>query len=212
MIRLFCVLAAFLSMVTVAWAEDAPVPAPAKAFIYKLQASDIVIGENKAPVTIVEYASLSCPHCAHFYTESLPELKKKYIDTGKAKLVYRDYPINAAALDGAKLLQCVDKERRHTFLTVLFTTQSKWAYDANYKDSLANIAALGGIDRSKFDACMADKAIEKSVLQTAKVAQDDYKLNSTPSFFINGAPYTGDRGVEPMSKAIEETLAKDTKK
>jgi protein-disulfide isomerase len=160
----------------------------------------------------VEYASLSCPHCSHFYVTALPELTKKYIDTGEVKLVYRNYPLNDPALKAAELVECSEADRRHAFIKVLFTTQMIWAYDTNYRDALANIAVLGGIDRLKFESCMNDKAIEKKVVAVAKEAADDYKINSTPTFFINGTQYKGDHDVPSLSKVIDAALAQNAKK
>jgi len=212
MIRVLTVAAALFIAVP-AWADDAvPPPAPAKPFVYTAKASDIVIGKNDAPVTVVEYASLSCPHCAHFFTQVLPDLTTKYIDTGKIRMVYRDYPLNEPALKAAELVQCADKDRRHDFLNVLFKTQGKWAYDANFRESLANIALLGGMERAQFNACLDDKEREKSVVAVAKEAQDDYKVSSTPTFYINGNVQQGDAGLEALSKTIDDALAKTVKK
>lgn len=222
MIRILPALTLMLFVSAAAYSADAPtptpnatpavapvpaLPAPAKPFVYKPADMDIVTGKDSAPVVLVEYASLSCPHCAHFFTTVLPELTTKYIDTGKVKLVYRHYPLNDPALKAAELVQCAEPDRRHTFVKVLFTTQMKWAYDASYRDSLSNIAALGGMDRLKFESCMNDKSIEKSVLSVAKEASDDYKINSTPSFFINNKPYKDNHDVASMSKAIDAALA-----
>ncbi len=182
-----------------------------KPFIYTPKPSDVVIGKKDVPVVIVEYASLSCPHCGHFYTNVLPDLTKKYIDSGKAKLVYRDYPLNAPAMSAAKLVQCADPDRRHAFIKVLFTTQQKWVIDPG-KESLAGIAALGGIDRPAFNKCMEDKAIEKTIYTVAKEAQDDYKVNSTPTFFINGKMKSGDHDLQSMSDMIDKALADSAKK
>ena len=174
----------------------------------------MVTGKADAPVTIVEYASLSCPHCADFYVHTLPELTKKYIDTGKVKLVYRDYPLNEPALKGAELVQCADPDRREAYVKVLFTTQLKWAYDAGYRDALSNIAVLGGMDRLQFEACMNNKAVEKIVLNVAKEAQDDYRVTSTPTFFINGElEYKGDHDVASLWRMVDNAaLATEKKK
>jgi len=188
-----------------------PIPAPAKPFVYTPQPSDIVIGKTEAPVTIVEYASLSCPHCAHFFTEVLPQLSTKYIDTGKVKLVYRHFPLNKPALEAAKLVQCAEPDRRHTFLKVLFSTQSKWAFDVNSEQSLGNIGAVGGVTPEQFKACLSDPALEKTILQVTQQAADDYKVSSTPTFFINGQLETGDHGFETMSASIDKALAASKK-
>lgn len=185
---------------------------PQKAFEYVAKPSDLVMGEDKAPVTVVEYASLSCPHCAHFYSKVFVDIKKKYIDTGKVRFVYRNYPLNESALRAAQMVECADPERRHAFVKVLFATQDKWAFDIAFKDNLANIAALGGMDRKAFDACMSNKDVEATVLEVAKEAQDVYKISSTPTFFINGEQEKGDLGLESMSKSIDAALAKAGKK
>jgi protein-disulfide isomerase len=223
MIRITAALAAFFLAVP-AIADDAPAPAPApaaqapvaqapaKPFVYTPKPTDIVIGKEKAPVVIVEYASLSCPHCAHFFVNSLPTLTTRYIDTGKAKLLYRHYPLNEPALKAAELVQCADPDRRHAFLDVLFSTQGKWAYDANFKESLATTAVLGGIARAKFDACMNDKELEKSILEVTTEAQDDFKVSSTPTFFINNKKEEGDHSAESLGKEIDSALAKTAKK
>ncbi len=161
-----------------------PVGVPTPSFSYAPRPTDTVIGKASAPVTIVEYASLSCPHCAHFYTQVLPEISKRYIDTGKAKLIYRDYPLNNPAMKAAELIQCADKDQRPAFLKVLYATQAKWLFDTNPEQALRNIAALGGVDNVRFDACMKDKSIEKAVLETAKEAEAKYHVNSTPTLYI----------------------------
>lgn len=198
------------------YAADAPPPAKAetaaKPFIYIQKPYDVMIGKPSAPVTIVEYASLSCPHCAHFYNEILPVINKKYIETGKVRLVYRDYPLNNPAIKAAEVVQCVEKERRHEFLSVLFKMQVQWAFTASYLDALSNIAALGGLEKAKFDKCINDPTMENNIIAVEKEASDEYKVNSTPSFFINGTAYKGYHDVENMSKAIEDALASPAKK
>jgi protein-disulfide isomerase len=178
-----------------------------KKFIYVPKPYDVVIGKEKAPVTIVEYASLSCPHCAHFFNNILPTIEQKYIDTGKAKLVYRNYPLNKPALDAALLVNCAEKGQRHQFISVLFKLQNNWAYSPTYMDGLTNIALLGGLDKAKFDACMNDTAMQKEITEVEKEAADDFKINSTPTFFINGTIQQGVADADTMGKAIEQALA-----
>ncbi len=210
---------ALLSVTSVSSADEAKKApdkaaeeAPAKIFIYVPKASDIVIGQDNAPLTVLEYASLSCPHCAHFFMDTLPKLDAKYIKTGKVRLVYRDYPLNSSALKGAMLLQCVDKDRRHEFLTVLFKMQDKWAFGANYIEALSNIAAFGGFERARFNQCIDNKKVEEAALQVAKEASDIYKIEGTPTFFINGTKMKGETDIDGLSKVIDAALAAQTKK
>lgn len=192
---------------TAVMAQGAPkAEAPAKPFTYVPQLYDITIGKKNAPVTLVEYASLSCPHCAHFYNDILPEFSAKYIDTGKVRLVYRHYPLNAPALKAATLVECADKDRQHDFLTVLFKMQDKWAYVPTYMDSLANIAALGGIGKERFDACMNDKSIEKTIVSGEQEASTVYKVNSTPTFFVVGSGAAGTSDPDVMKKSVDAAL------
>lgn len=199
--------------VTPADAPPAMAAPESKPFVYRPKMSDVVIGKAEAPVTMVEYASLSCPHCSHFYTTVLPQLTNKYIDSGKVKLIYRNYPLNDPALKAAELVQCAEPDRREAFVKVLFTTQTKWAYDmVGYRDALGNIAVLGGFDRLQFEACMNNKDIEKTILDVAKEAADDYHVTSTPTFYINGVEARGDHDFLSMSKLIDAAIEKQAKK
>lgn len=223
--RAYFAIAALL-VSTPAWAiEQAPAPAapapaaaekkaeaPAKHFIYVPKPTDIIIGKATAPVTIVEYASLSCPHCAHFYNDTLPKLKEQYIDTGKVMLVYRDYPLNPSALQASLLVQCAEKDRREDFVRVLFKTQDKWAFGTDVKEALANIAVLGGVDRTKFDRCLVNNDLQKSLVAVEKEASDDFKVGGTPTFFINGEEQKGDHNLATMGVVIDGVLAKIAKK
>lgn len=165
----------------------AAVPAPALDLsALNAKDTDIALGDEKAPVTIVEYASLSCPHCAKFHTETLPVLKEKYIDTGKVRFIFRNFPLNAPALRGAMLTHCVPKGDAHTFLKVLFEQQSTWAFDKDFTELLGKIARLGGVSHEDFAACMKNEALENQLLALKKEAIEKLQVHSTPTFFING--------------------------
>ena len=170
--------------------------------------SDIILGDANAPVTIVEYASLSCSHCAHFHETVLPDLQKQFITTGKVRLVLRHFPLNAPALKGAELVECAgrDGKERASFAKVLFDMQSKWAFDENYVNNLKQIASVGGIDSAAFDSCMADKALEDEILNDRKEAQEKLAVDSTPMFFINNVKFEGERTPEAFAKAINAEI------
>lgn len=172
------------------------------------EAGELLYGDPKAPVVIVEYASLSCGHCAEFYTKTLPELKTRYLDTGKALLVYRHFPLNAPALKAAQLVACVDEKSKPKFIETLFKTQSNWAFDAAFEDRLKAIARVGGMSEAAFQTCMSDKAIEKKVLDSRLAASKELGVTGTPTFFVGGRK-ADDISLSGLSKEIEKTLPKN---
>jgi protein-disulfide isomerase len=210
-------LCASLSVSAVMAAPDATKPtAPepelgqklTKSEVLSIRPYDIIMGKEDAPVTIFEYSSLSCPHCASFHNDVLPELKTKYIDTGKVKLVARNFPTNPPALSGSMLTMCVDKEQYYPFLKVLFRMQDKWAFSLDHKDNLKKIASVGGVSHEDFDACMANAYIEKKVLGIRRDAEQHLDIQATPSFFINNEVIQGAGTIEGFSEIIDKQLAK----
>ena len=182
--------------------DNTPAASP-DASIFKSQSGDIVLGKTEAPVTLIEYASLSCPHCAHFHQEILPELKKQYIETGKAKLYFRHFPLNAPALRAAQLVECADPGQREKFLDVLFELQAQWATGDDYQDKLKQIAGVGGIDSARFDACMNNKSLENRIVATRQKGTDEAKVDATPTLFINGVKFQGGPDIDAIGKAID---------
>lgn len=170
--------------------------------------TDIILGDSNALVTVVEYNSLSCTHCAHFHADVLPALQKQFITTGKVKLVLRHFPLNEPALKAAEIVECAGLNGldRANFMKVFFNLQQQWAFGESFTQDLKQIALVGGIDSAAFDSCMGDKTLETRILQGRKDAGDVLGVNSTPSFFINGARYTGAPSVEGLSQAISAAL------
>lgn len=178
--------------------KDAPLP------------GDYVMGAVGAPVVMVEYVSMSCPHCAHFSNAVLPEIQKKYIDTGKLRYVLRQFPLNEPALKGTELLDCVgeqDKDKYFVFAKVLFDAQNKWAFDGNYMAGLETIATVGGMSKEQFQNCLGSTDREMKVLKAKQTANDELKIPHTPYMFIGGEAYEGERSIEAVSKFIDEKLA-----
>lgn len=173
-----------------------------------LTPNDVIQGERSAPVTIIEYSSLSCPHCAAFHEKVLPALKEKYIDTGKAVFTNRQFPLNAPALRAAMLTKCVGPEREATFTGVLFDMQETWAFSEDYEDQLKKLSAVGGVTPEEFDACMKNSEIENALLEGRQQASDILKVASTPTFFINGEEVKGTLSVERFEELIDSALAK----
>lgn len=207
----------FNAMKEVNAAESAPVSAqqpgenPAanlpKQEFPTLREDDYVLGEATAPVTMFEYASLSCSHCAHFHNDILPKLKEKYIDTGKLRLVFRHFPLNEPALHAAQMTLCAPRDKFFTYLKVLFSQQDKWAFtESTYIDNIATIAQVGGMSREKFDACMADTGLQISLANERKYATDTLKIQSTPTFYIGEKAIEGARGIEDFEAVINPLL------
>lgn len=167
---------------------------------------DKILGDPNAPVTMIEYASLTCPHCADFHNDVLPQIKKAYIETGKLKLVYRDFPLNQAALRGAQLTHCVAPQNYFGMLELLFRNQESWAFTADPVGELEKLGATAGIDAAKFEACINDKPMTEGIIARAQEGQDKYGVSSTPYFFINGRKISGAQPFEDFDKVIQDAL------
>lgn len=175
---------------------------------------DFVMGNRKAPIVLVEYASMTCPHCAHFSNTVLPVLEEKYIKAGKLAYILRQFPLNEPALDAAELLDCVgtqDEKKYFVFARVLFDAQSKWAFDSNYVTGLETIANVGGLTKSQFQNCINNTERELKILKAKKLANDEVQVPHTPYIFIDGEAYEGERTPEEVSKFIDAKLAKKGK-
>ena len=173
-----------------------------------LSKDDRILGNPDAPITIIEYASLTCPHCAHFANEVLPELKKKWIDTGKVKLVLRDYPLDEPALRAAMIARCAPPDRFYAYVDTFFGAQEKWVTARDYRDALARLVKLGGMSQEEFDKCLKNTALENKIVEGRLIASKELDVNSTPTFFINGSKFTGAPTVEEFDKVLSGLSAK----
>jgi protein-disulfide isomerase len=170
---------------------------------------DHVLGRDDAPVTIIEYASMTCSHCAHFATQILPEVKKRLIDTGKARLIFRDFPLDNFALKASMMTRCAPDNKYFNLVEVVFSNQERWTKAKDPMESLAQLGSLAGIDAEKFKSCTENKALETALLGGLQKAQTDYRIQSTPTFIFNeGAEqFSGAQEIEKF----EETVNKLTK-
>lgn len=175
---------------------------PARAASYAEQA----LGVEGAPVTVIEYASMTCPHCAAFHAETFPKLKTEYIDTGKVRLVFRDFPLDGTALLGAAVAQCAGPERYFGFVEVLFETQRVWATAADPKAALVKIGRLGGLDEATVRGCMEDEALLEAIVRSRTVGEQTYAVDSTPTLIINEKKHEGSAEFDNVSAAIERLL------
>jgi protein-disulfide isomerase len=178
---------------------------PINSPLAQAQADDLVEGDPKAPITMIEYSSLSCPHCARFQKDVLPQIKKDFIDTGKVKLIQRDFPLNKPAVQAAQLAHCAGPMRFFPLVDVLFKTQDQWLTE-DAVEKLATIAATAGMDRPTFDACLANKDIEAQIVATRKAGEDAFGINATPTFIINGVKREGEQTYDDL-KALFAKLA-----
>lgn len=166
---------------------------------------DMQLGKDDAPVTIVEYASMTCPHCAHFDVVTLPELKKKYLDTGKARLILREFPFDPRAEAAFMLARC-SKDNYFPMVEVLFKQQENWAGVQDAKAALLQIAKLAGFSQESFEACLTDQKLLDDVRAVQRRGAEEFGVDSTPSFFINGKMYKGAMSIEEMSAIIDGML------
>jgi protein-disulfide isomerase len=189
----------------------APAPvilAEAPTTLLQITTHDRILGNPDAPITIIEYASMSCPHCAHFANDVLPELKKKWIDTGKAKLVLRDFPLDKLALQAAMVQRCAPPDRFYAFAETFFADQQQWVLAQDSKAALARLAELGGMSKTTFDACLKNSALENRILQERLLASKDLGVDATPTFFINGSKFTGAPEITEFNKILSGLAAK----
>ena len=176
--------------------------------VLQITRDDRVLGNPAAPITIIEYASLTCPHCAHFANDVLPELKREWIDTGKAKLVLRDFPLDGPALRAAMIARCASPDRFYAFADTFFASQDKWATTKDYREALARLAKLGGMGKDEFEACLNNTTLENRIVEQRLVASQELDINSTPTFFINGSKFSGAPTAEEFNKVLSNLAAK----
>jgi protein-disulfide isomerase len=205
LIGALCIIAAPPGAARVAAAGIAPGDAQPLLDIGK---DDRILGNPGAPITIVEYASMTCPHCAHFADEVLPEIKKKWIDTGKAKLVLRDFPLDESALKASMIARCAPPDRFYAFIDTLFSTQEQWVMASDYQAALARLAKLGGMGKDEFDACLANKTLENKIVEGRLVASKQLDVNATPTFFVNGTKFDGVPTLEAFDKLLSGLSSK----
>lgn len=167
---------------------------------------DLVLGDADAPITMIEYSSLTCSHCASFHANTLPEIKKNYIDTGKVRLVFRHFPFDQPALLAAALAECAGHDRFFNFVDVLFASQNTWARSANVLAALNSIGRLGGLKTDAIVACFADQEMLDRILSDRIEGTKQYDINSTPTFIVNGEKLVGNQPYDMFVDVFERLL------
>src|SRR5260221_713736 len=148
--------------------------------------TDRVLGKADAPITVIEYASLTCPHCADFNKDVMPEFKAKYVETGKAKLIYRDFPLDQWALRASVLARYAPADKYFSFIDVLFQNQVSWATAKDPMAALEKLGRLGGVSSEQFNACMQNQALSDAVLAERLKGNKEFDVQGTPTIVVNG--------------------------
>lgn len=166
---------------------------------------EMSMGDDKAPVTVIEYASMTCPHCAHFQELTFPELKKRYIDTGKVRYIFREFPLDSLAAAVFMLARCAgetDKTRYFAMIDTMFRQQRTWAVEKPLAP-LFTLAKQAGFTQQTFDACLSNQKILDGIESIRQRGANQFKVESTPTFFINGTKAPGALSIEDMAKLID---------
>lgn len=194
---IFSVLTAvFLFVATPASAQTLDVPSIMQ---------DRILGDPNAPVTMIAYESLTCPHCAGFHRDTYDDLVERFVDTGQVKFIYREFPLDQSALAAAALARCTAEPQFYGMLEVLFRTQGQWARSHDVNGALGQIGRLSGVSEDAFQACIANEELINAIIESRQNASLA-GVQSTPTFEINGQLYPGNRSLEEFADIIEPLL------
>ena len=186
----------------------APWPAAAGIVAIEDAMSEMALGRADAPVTMIEFSSLGCPHCAAFHRDTLPRIKKEYIDTGKLRLVYQDFPLGTPALAASMIARCSGPRKFFGFIEILFRSQAQWARSKNPLEALTQVSRFAGMTEADVDACLKYQPLLESIRKGAETAQKNHQVNSTPTFLIGGETISGAQPFDTFKKAIDKALKK----
>jgi protein-disulfide isomerase len=167
---------------------------------------DRVLGSKDAKVVIVEYASTTCPHCAKFHAEIFPTIKKDYVDSGKVRYIFREFPLNDVDLAAVMVARCAPEDKFFPLLDIYFEQQQTWT-KGNPRDELFKIAQLAGFTKESFETCLKNEQVAKGILEARERAEGEFGVNSTPTFFINGEILRGGESADEFKKIIDAALA-----
>ena len=167
---------------------------------------EIFLGNKDAKIVVIEYASMTCSHCANFHKEVYPKIKENYIDTNKIKFIFRDFPLDKQALFGSVLAKCAPKEKYFDFVKLILNTQKKWiSNDNTFQDKLKNIGKLAGLNENKINTCFKNEQIVDDILKSRSIGEKKYNISSTPSLIINEKKYSA-MSYENFEKIIENLI------
>ena len=177
--------------------------------ILNISDNDFFIGNDNAPVTIIEYASMSCSHCADFHNNTLDDLKSEYVDTGKVRFVFRDFPFNYPALAGSMIVGCVPEDVKYQYMNALYKLQNNWIRreHSDTRKELYKIMQSAGMQQDEFDLCLSNIDLENDILEGVMNAQREFNIRSTPSFIVNGVLYSGNKNIKEFRQIIDKILS-----
>jgi len=167
---------------------------------------DFVKGDPDAPVTLIEYASLTCGHCAAFHNDTLPALTERYLDPGHVRLVFRQFPLNRVDLQAGMLARCLPDERFFGFVDVLFRTQSDWASAQDPTASLVQLGRTAGLSDERIQACLSDEDLADRIVQVRLEAEEAYDVSATPTFVIDGEAVAGNRPLSFFAERLDPMI------
>ncbi len=171
-----------------------------------LHLKDIVLGDPDAPVTVIEYASMTCSHCAAFHSDTLPALKEQYIDTGKVKFILREFPLDNLAAAASLLARCVSEDKYYDFVDVLFEKQSQWARSEDPLRELLQLSKVAGFTEARFNSCLRDQEALDYIQQVRDAGNQQYDIRSTPTLIINGQKLEGNQSISALQQVIDPML------
>jgi protein-disulfide isomerase len=192
------------SNVDLGTAGGTPTPAgPSKAELMVAgPLGEMTEGDANAPNTIVEYASMTCSHCANFHNTVYRDFKKKYIDSGKVFFIFREYPLDPLATSAAMLVRCGPKDREFPLIDLLFDNQDSWAFVNDPKTALINLVKQAGISEADFNACLTNQTILDGVNAVKERAAKQFGVDATPTFFINGVEHPGEQSLTDLDQIL----------
>ena len=167
---------------------------------------EIFLGNKDAKIVVIEYASMTCSHCANFHKEVYPKIKENYIDTNKIKFIFRDFPLDKQALFASVLAKCAPKDKYFNFVKLILTNQEKWiSNDDTFMNKLRNIGKLAGLNENKINSCFKDEKMVDNIIRTRSIGEEKYNISSTPSLIINEKKYSA-MSYENFEKIIENLI------
>ena len=207
-LRLISAVAVLFSLLALAFVVAGPSP-DARAEIVPLEEAlaEMSIGSTDAPVVMHEFASLTCPHCAAFHTETLPKIKAAYVDTGKVRIIYHDFPLGDLALAATMLARCSGEDRYFSFLNILYASQQAWSRAESPMQALIGISRMVGLSKADVEQCFEMDDLLWGITEAKNKAAATYKITSTPTFFVEGMRINGSLPYEDFVDAIEKALA-----